>query len=66
MSRLVIVCLLGDPSLPATSVRNTGGFQVDIQELLSNLKNVPFEIHVITNTSPYRTAEFEICDHYYI
>ncbi len=66
MSRLVIVCLLGDPSLPAVSVKNTGGFQVDIQELLSNLKNSPFEIHVITNTSPYRTNEFEVCNHYYI
>lgn len=66
MKKLVIVCFLGDPSLPAVSVKHTGGFQVDIQELLYNTSKTSCPVHVITNTSPYCTQLFENKDSYCI
>lgn len=59
MDVLIILCLLGDPTLPAVSVRHTGGFQVDIQELLFNIRNPDCSVHVITNTSKYCTSLYE-------
>lgn len=56
---LIILCLLGDPTLPAASVKHTGGFQVDVQELLSSIQNPDCDIHVITNTSLYRDQQVE-------
>lgn len=59
MDVLVILCLLGDPALPAVSVKHTGGFQVDIQELLANLHNPKCAVHIITNTSEYCPSLYE-------
>lgn len=59
MDKLIILCMLGDPTLPAVSVKHTGGFQVDIQELLYNLNNPNCEIHIITNTSEHCPKLFE-------
>lgn len=66
MDKLIILCMLGDPSLPAVSVKHTGGFQVDIQELLYNLNNPNCEIHIITNTSEYCPKLFENNNDIYI
>lgn len=66
MSKLVILCLLGDPMLPAVSVGHTGGFQVDIQELLYNMKNSTFPIHIITNTSPYSNILYEEQENFFV
>ena len=52
MDTLIILCLLGDPTLPAVSVKNTGGFQVDIQELLGKINNpIANKAKEITNNS---------------
>lgn len=56
VTSLVIVCLLGDPTLPAVSVNKTGGFQVDVQELLEHLLDFKGKIYIITNTSIYRKS----------
>lgn len=66
MDVLIILCLLGDPMLPAVSVKNTGGFQVDIQELLSNIHNPGCAVHVITNTSKYCETIIEKKENYTI
>lgn len=62
----MIVCLLGDPELPPASVEQSGGFQVDVQELLYNLTYTDCRIHVVTNTSPYASEIFERKGHYSI
>ena len=59
MDRLVVLCLLGDPALPAASIAHTGGFQVDIQELLTNIQNPECTVHIITNTSKYCSTQYE-------
>lgn len=66
MDTLIILCLLGDPTLPAVSVKNTGGFQVDIQELLEKINNPDCNIHVVTNTSSYTNELTEEYDNYII
>jgi len=50
---LLILCFLGDPELPAVSVPNTGGYNVDIKELLDFLTASDWNCVVITNTSIY-------------
>jgi len=50
---LLILCFLGDPELPAVSVPNTGGYNVDIKELLDFLTDTDWNCVVITNTSIY-------------
>lgn len=50
---LLILCFLGDPALPAVSVPNTGGYNVDIKELLDFLAGTDWNCVVITNTSIY-------------
>lgn len=66
MDTLIILCLLGDPTLPPVSVKHTGGYQVDIQELLYNLKDSSLSIHIITNTSEYSTKLLENNSNYTI
>ena len=61
---LIILCLLGAPTLSAVSVKNTGGFQVDIQELLEKINNQNCNIHVVTNTSVYTNKLTEEYDNY--
>lgn len=55
----MVLCLLGDPALPAASIAHTGGFQVDVQELLSNIQNPECTVHIITNTSRYCPTQYE-------
>lgn len=50
---------MGDPALPAASIAHTGGFQVDIQELLNNIQNSECAVHIITNTSRYCPTQYE-------
>lgn len=66
MDTLIILCLLGDPTLPATSVRHTGGFQVDVQELLHTIQNPNCDIHIVTNTSKFRKIYTEKMETYTI
>lgn len=56
---LVVLCLLGDPALPAASITHTGGFQVDVQELLTSIQNSECNVHIITNTSTYCPTQYE-------
>lgn len=66
MDKLVVLCLLGDPALPAASIAHTGGFQVDIQELLYSIQNSECAVHIITNTSRYCLTQYEKTDQYII
>lgn len=50
---LLVLCFLGDPALPAVSVPNTGGYNVDIKELLDFLAGTSWNCVAITNTSIY-------------
>lgn len=50
---IIILCLLGDPSLPAGSCDRTGGFNVDMAEILKYWSSFPYSITVITNSSSY-------------
>ena len=50
---LLILCFLGDPMLPPVSVPNTGGYNVDMKELLDFLSGTDWNCVVITNTSIY-------------
>ena len=59
MDTLVVLCLLGDPALPAASIAHTGGFQVDVQELLNSIQNSECVVHIITNTSRYCHTQYE-------
>lgn len=48
---IIILCLLGDPLLPAASYDRTGGFNVDMAEILKYWSSFPYSITVITNSS---------------
>lgn len=50
---IVILCLLGDPVLPAVSYDRTGGFNVDMAEILKYWSSSSYSITVITNSSVY-------------
>lgn len=58
-SSIVILCLLGDPSLPAASCDRTGGFNVDMAEILKYWSSFPYSITVITNDSFYASQKHE-------
>lgn len=66
VDKLVVLCLLGDPALPAASIAHTGGFQVDVQELLNNIQNPECAVHIITNTSKYCPTQYEETEQYII
>ncbi len=48
---IIILCLLGDPVLPAASYDRTGGFNVDMAEILKYWSTSSYSITVITNSS---------------
>lgn len=50
---IIILCLLGDPILPAASCDRSGGFNVDMIEILKYWSNSSNLITVITNSSSY-------------
>lgn len=53
---IIILCLLGDPVLPAASYDRTGGFNVDMAEILKYWSTSSYSITVITNSSLYRSC----------
>ena len=54
IKRIVIICLLGDPFLPAVSIPHSGGYNVDTLELLEYMiTHKEWECVVITNKSDY-------------
>lgn len=57
--RLLILCLLGDPTIPASSEPNSGGFNADTAELVDLLMRTEYPVDIITNTSPHRQAATE-------
>ena len=56
---IIILCLLGDPSLPAASCDRSGGFNVDMAEILKYWSSFPYLITVITNGSFYSQERYE-------
>ena len=54
--RLVLICILGDPFIPAASEPLSGGFNADTAELADLLVNADYPVDIITNTSPDRQA----------
>ena len=61
MKTIAIICLLGDPLLPAVSVPNSGGYNVDSLELLEfMLTQKDWNCVFITNKSDYMTEDKQI------
>lgn len=58
--RLVLICILGDPFIPAASEPLSGGFNADTAELADLLVNADYPVDIITNTSPERQAPVEL------
>lgn len=58
--RIIILALLGDPMVPATSrdVR-AGGFNTDVKQWLATLSKKNYPVTVITNTSSYFQNKFQ-------
>ena len=57
---IIILCLLGDPALPAGSFDRTGGFNVDMTEILNYWSAFSYPITVITNSSSYLSSNDEL------
>lgn len=58
LKQIFIICLLGDPFIPATSVPHSGGFNADSLELLEYMSvQKDWECTVITNKTKY-VAEY--------
>lgn len=57
---IIILCLLGDPVLPAGSFDRTGGFNVDMTEILNYWSAFSYPITVITNSSSYLSSNDEL------
>lgn len=54
LKRIFIICLFGDPCLPATSVPHSGGFNADSLELLEYMSaQKDWECTVVTNKTRY-------------
>ncbi len=58
--RLVLLCILGDPSIPPASEPLSGGFNADTAELADLLVQVDYPVDIITNCSPERQAPVEL------
>lgn len=59
MKSLLILCLLGDPMLPAASCDRSGGFNVDSKELIEFLSSKDYQCMVITNLSEECNTAYE-------
>lgn len=57
--RLVLLCILGDPSIPASSEPLSGGFNADTAELADLLIQVDYPVDIITNISPEQQTPVE-------
>ena len=60
MNTILIISLLGDPMLPAASSDRTGGFNVDVNELITFLSDKQYQCLVITDMSYLFPVEHEI------
>ena len=62
--RIIILALLGDPMVPATSRdARAGGFNTDVKQWLAILSKKNYPVTVITNTSLYFQNKFQrICE----
>lgn len=59
--RIIIICLFGDPFLPAASIPHSGGFNADTLELIEYMMGQKeWECIIITNKSEYIT-EYRQC-----
>ena len=61
---ILILCFLGDPTLPAGSLAGTGGFNASVKDLLDFLKkNDSFNCIFITNTTGNytKTSTIKVC-----
>ena len=61
---ILILCFLGDPTLPAGSLSGTGGFNASVKDLLDFLKkNDSFNCIFITNTTGNytKTSTIKVC-----
>lgn len=56
---LLVLCFLGDPMLPGASVPNSGGFNIDILELMEFLSTTTWRCSVITNDSIYMQKKMQ-------
>lgn len=58
--RIIILALLGDPMVPATSRdARAGGFNTDVKQWLATLSKKNYPVTVITNTSSYFQNKFQ-------
>lgn len=58
--RIIILTLLGDPMVPATSRdARAGGFNTDVKQWLVTLSKKNYPVTVITNTSSYFQNKFQ-------
>lgn len=58
--RIIILALLGDPMVPATSRdARAGGFNTDVKQWLATLSKKDYPIMVITNTSSYFLNKYQ-------
>lgn len=58
--RIIILALLGDPMVPATSRdARAGGFNTDVKQWLATLSKRNYPVTVITNTSSYFQNKFQ-------
>lgn len=58
--RIIILALLGDPMVPATSRdARAGGFNTDVKQWLAILSKKNYSVTVITNTSSYFPNKFQ-------
>lgn len=58
--RLVLLCILGDPTIPPVSEPLSGGFNADAAELADLLAQVDYPVDIITNCSPERQEPVEL------
>ncbi len=57
---IIILALLGDPMIPATSRdARAGGFNTDVKQWLATLSKKNYPVTVITNTSSYFPNKFQ-------
>lgn len=60
MNKIIILSLLGDPMIPATSRDSrAGGFNTDVKQWLVALGKTNYPIAVITNTSIYSQSKIQ-------
>lgn len=59
MSKILVLCFLGDPTLSPASLEGTGGFNVDSRELVEILSTTDYKITFITNQTLNTQKSYE-------